>query len=250
MPKASDDVVVLRTWQKRLMIVVAIGAALHSALLVLWLSPTNPVRDAFGGNNLAAYVDPYFQQSWADLEPSAQYVDESFRMRANVEDLETGKNHVTRWLDVTASEQAALRHAVPQARVHIIARRLATNLNGAMFSLSGEQRRLVTANYIQTPISTLERRLLDAGSDAAAVQNYLAYDRMAVRFATLYADALWDGKILEVQYLIGRRTVPAFAERDQSKVGDVRYSWFAFGYRAASRGSNEARAAFDSYLRK
>lgn len=250
MPKAPDDFVVLRTWQKRLMIVVALAAALHSALLVLWLSPTNPVRDAFGGNNLAAYVDPYFQQSWADLEPSAQSVDESFRIRANVQDLETGKQHVTRWLDVTASEQAALRHAVPQARVHVIARRLATNLNGAMFSLNRRQRQLVTVNYIQTPISTLERRLIDAGSDAAAVQNYLAYDRMAVRFASLYADALWDGKILEVQYLVGRRTVPAFGERHQSKLAEVRYSWFAFGYRAATRSSYEARTAFDSYLTK
>lgn len=225
--------------------------ALHTVLLALWLSPANPARDSIGPSVLGSYVEPYFEQSWDGLDPRAQYVDESFRIRANVATAGGKKMRVTPWLDLTTVENGSLRHELDQARVHLIARRLATNLNAAMYAMAPAQRKLVTTNYITTPIATLRQRLLAAGSDRAAVQMYMAYDQMATQFASMYARAKWgDDTILEVQYLVGRRTVPDYSERGSKTLKDVDYLWFPFGYRKAYRGSYEAQVAFDSYVKK
>ncbi len=226
--------------------------ALHSVVLALWLSPANPARDSVGSSTLRSYVEPYFQQSWDGLDPRAQRVDESFRIRANVATPDgKKKTRVTPWIDLTKIDIGSLRHDVNQARVHLIARRLATNLNAAMYAMAPAQRRLVTANYITTPISTLEQRLLKAGPDRAAVQMYMAYDEMATQFASLYARSRWgDDTILEVQYLVGRRTVPDYADRGSKTLKDVDYLWFAFGYRKAYRATYDSQVVFDSYVKK
>ncbi len=66
-------------WAWRLLVVI------HSALLMLWLAPSSPIRDLVGSRNLASYVDPYFQQDVDTVDPSVQFVDESFQIRALVE---------------------------------------------------------------------------------------------------------------------------------------------------------------------
>lgn len=224
--------------------------ALHTVVLALWLSPANPARDSIGSSALGSYVDPYFQQSWDGLDPRAQYVDESFRIRANVTS-DGKKMRVTPWLDLTKVDNGALRHDVDQARVHLIARRLATNLNAAMYGLEPAQRKLVQANYITTPIEKLQQRLLKAAPNVAAVQMYLSYDQMATQFASMYARAKWgEDTILEVQYLVGRRTVPDYADRGSTVLKDVDYLWFPFGFRKAFRASYDSQVIFDSYVKK
>lgn len=249
MPETVRDTPV-RSWQRHLVAVLAVVAVLHSAILVLWLAPSSPARSAVGTSNLTTYVNPYFQQSWGVLDPSAQFLDESFRMRAHVKDDSTGKDRVTEWIDVTSAEGGALRHTLDPARVHVIARKLATNLNGAMYDLNAAQRKLVQTNYITTPLSTLRGRLAEAG-DRPAVDTYMKYDLMATRFASMYAKAKFSGTtILEVQYLIGRRKVPSYADRKDTSLKDQKFAQFAFGYRAAFKGSYEAQSAFDDYVEK
>lgn len=251
MPHRGDEDAAARPWQRRLMVGIAVVVGLHSAVLALWLAPVNPARDAVGTTTLASYVEPYFQQSWDGLDPRSQRVDEAFRIRANVKVDGGQKMRVTPWIDLTKVEGGPLRHDVDPARVHVIARRLATNLNAVMFAFEPAQRKLVRANYITTPISTLEQRLDAAGPDDTIVQTYLTYDQMATEFASMYASARWpDDTILEVQYLVGRRTVPPRGEKGSRVLADVDYRWFAFGYRKAYKGSYEAQLVFDSYVKK
>lgn len=238
-----------RAWQRHLVLGLAVLAVVHSVLLVLWLAPSGPLRDTVGNARLTTYVNPYFQQSWSALEPNAQFVDEAFKLRAHIKDETTGKDRVTKWVDVTAAENGALRHGVSPARVHVMARRLATNLNGAMFGLTAKQRKLVKTNYITTAPNVLKRRL-NAVDARPAVTSYMVYDQMATQFASMYAKARFGGEILEVQYLIGRRTVPKFDARGSKKLSDVPFDWFAFGYRKAYQGTFEAQSAFDSYVKK
>lgn len=237
-----------RRWQKAVVAVVAALVVVHSIALTVWLAPPSPVRDALGGRQLASYVDPYFQQSWSGFEPSAQYVDETFRMRAHLREPAGDDTYVSDWIDLSAEQTEDIRHAISPARASLASRRLATNLNDAMLGLEREQRSLVAANYIETPIDTLAGRLSTAGANTDAVRRYVTSDRMAVGFASSVAEARWEGTVLEVQFLVGRRAVPDYAQRADRTLDDVDYSWFVFGWRQAERTSPEAQSAFDAYL--
>lgn len=248
MPDSPVDEAPPRPWQKWIVAVLGLLVVVHSILLTLWLAPASPIRDLVGSRGLASYVDPYFEQSADSVDPDAQYVDESFQVRALVQS-NTAKPKVTHWVDLTAEENQRMRFDLDPARVHVIARRLATNLNGVMFALDPQQREIVPLSKVSTLPSKLQARLNAAGSNPIAVQNFMAYSQMATQFASLYAAAKWNGgDVYQVQFKVGRRTVPPFAKRHTDKLADVHYLWFAFGWRPAFHGSYDARSAFNSYV--
>ncbi|MBD8605693.1 hypothetical protein IFT73_02395 [Aeromicrobium sp. CFBP 8757] len=236
-------------WIVELLLVVVL---VHSVALALWLAPSSPVRDAVGEGRLASYVDPYFQQGRDVVGIGTQQVDESFSVRAYVAPDAGGKGAATEWVDVTRDDNRANRHEVAPERAHLIARRLATNLNLAMFNLSEAQRRIVRGLTADDLPSTVRPTLEGAGGRPEAVRFFQAYDQMATQFASLYAEARWgeDGRIVEVQFRAGRRTVPSYADRATTSLDDVAFRDFSFGWRRAFRGSLDARDTFDSYVKK
>ncbi len=246
MPDSRDAPV--RPWQRRLVTVLALLVALHSALLMLWLAPSSPIRDLVGSRNLASYVDPYFQQDVDTVDPSVQFVDEAFQIRALVKK-GSAKAKVTEWIDLTDQDISDVRFSPSPARVHLIPRRLATNLNRSMFALEPEQRQIVRGWKATDLTSTRAAKLNKAGKNAAVVQNFMAYDQMATQFASLYATAKWKGKVLQVQFKVGRRSVPEFSKRHDVKIKDVDYLWFSFGWRPHFRGPLEAQTPYDSYVK-
>lgn len=245
MPDVHEPV---RPWQRRLVTGLALLVAIHSALLMLWLAPSSPIRDLVGSRNLASYVDPYFQQDVDTVDPSVQFVDESFLVRALVKD-GTAKAKPTEWVDLTKEDVRDVRFNPNPARVHLIARRLATNLNRSMFALEPEQRKIVRESKASDPTSARAAALNKAGDNPAVVQNYMAYDQMATQFASLYATSKWEGTIVQLQFRVGRRSVPEYSKRLDTKIEDVDYLWFTFGWRPRFRGSVEAQTPFDSYVR-
>ena len=249
MPDSAVDEAPPRPWQKRIVAVLGLLVVVHSVLLTLWLAPSSPIRNLVGSRGLASYVDPYFQQSADSVDPDAQYVDESFQVRALVKSENAVKSHVTDWVDLTAEEDRRTRFDLDPARVHVIARRLATNLNGVMFAMDPQQRAIVPFSRNTRVLSKLEAKLNAAGNNPVAVQNFMAYNQMATQFASLYAAAKWKGQVFQVQFKVGRRTVPAFAKRHTDKLADVDYLWFAFGWRQAFHASYAAQSSFDSYVK-
>jgi len=237
-----------RPWQKALLLVVGLVAVIHTLLVAAWLTPTSPVRDAVGHSRLATYVNPYFQQSWSRIDPNMQLVDETLRFRAQVLDVASGKKSVTVWFDLTAEEDRSLRFDVQPARVHLINRRLATNLTAATFALNASQRQLVNDDYVRTPVALLSTKLNAVGPSAPAVRNYMAYDRMAVQFLSMYAAAQTGDEVLMVQYKVGRRTVPDFRDRKTDELRDKKFTFFTYGWRRAYAGQLDAQSAFDSYV--
>lgn len=245
MPDVHESV---RPWQRRLVNGLALLVAIHSALLMLWLAPSSPIRDLVGSRNLASYVDPYFQQDVDTVDPSVQFVDESFLVRALIKDGKA-KAKPTEWVDLTKEDVRDVRFNPNPARVHLIARRLATNLNRSMFALDPEQRKIVRGSKASDSTSARAAALNKVGDNRAVVQNYMAYDQMATQFASLYATSKWEGTIVQLQFRVGRRSVPEYSKRHDTKIEDVDYLWFSFGWRPRFRASVEAQAPFDSYVR-
>ena len=251
MPPLPGDDAAARPRHRWVVEVLLVVVVAHSVALTLWLAPSSPLRDAVGDQRLASYVDPYFQQGRDTAGIGTQRVDESFSVRAFVLPDGGGKGAATPWVDLTRGDVRADRHDIGPERVHLIARRLATNLNLAMFSLNEPQRKIVGDLAAEDLPSVVKARLEAAGPDTEAVRFFQAYDQMATQFASLYAQSRWsEGRVVQVQFSVGRRTVPPYADRTTTTLGDVPFLEFSFGWRATYRGSLEARETFDSYVKK
>jgi hypothetical protein len=250
MSSASRDGVAVRPRHRWVVEVLLVVVVVHSAVLALWLAPASPIREAAGDGRLASYVDPYFQQGRDVVGIGSQQVDESFSIRAFVQPDGGGKGRATEWVDVTRLDNRANHHDLTAGRVHLIARRLATNLNDAMFSLSEPQRKVVRELTADDLPSAVKVALEKAGGDAGAVRFFQAYDQMATQFTSLYAQSRWDGRVVQVQFRVGRRTVPPHAQRRSASLDDVDFETFSFGWRQTFRGSADARAAFDAYVKR
>lgn len=232
------------------MLVIALLAVVHTVLIAAWLAPTSPVRDVVGQSHLRSYVYPYFQQSWSAIDPSSQRVDETLRFRAEVLNVESSKKRITPWFDLTGTEDRSLNHNLAPARVHLINRRLATNLNATTFALNSAQLKIVNKDYVKVPVSELAAALRKADPTPGVVSNYMAYDQMTVQFLSLYVAAQTGDEVLQIQYKVGRRTVPDFKDRKPEDLRDEKFNYFTYGWRLAYVGDVEAQSSFETYLEK
>ena len=239
----------LGRWQRLVVLLIGVVLVAHTVLLALWLAPSSPIRDTVGATNLATYVDPYFQQGTDVVGIGSNQVDESLELRARVQPEGGGKAFATDWVDATAMELRAVEGDLTSARSHQMARRVATNMNFAVFGLDTAQRTTIAETKADVPVIRLQRALNEQGTSAGAVQNFMAQDQMATQLASLWMGALYDDvELLEVQYRVGRRVVPDIADRVTQKITDADFDYFDIGWRAAYRANPEARAAFNDYL--
>ncbi len=235
--------------QRAGVLVVGLLLIVHSALVALWLAPPSPVRDLIGSSVLDTYVDPYFEQGTDMVGVGSNRVDEALSLRASVRPEGGGEPAVTRWIDVTAVDTQAIRGSVDPSRAHQVARRVAANLNFALFALNPEQRQIVADTGADAPVGQLERQLRSSGGNSSDSTNFLANDQMATQFASLWLGAaLPDVELLQVQYRVGRRVVPQRAKHDAPALADIDYDWFSVGWRSTFRAEPEARAAFADHV--
>ena len=226
---------------------VAIG---HSFFVGLWALPDNPIRDAVGQHRLSGYANPWFEQSWSVFAPNPRRVDESLAIRAVRTDPRTGEKQVTAWFDITAHDDKRTILSVNPVRMRSATHRLAGNINTAMATFNLAQQDLVQEGVADSSKPVLKMALLDpavgpAAAKPSTITAYLRNDEMAVRFATMYAESRWGGRIEQVQYRVGHREVPPYAHRTgfAGVEGDVK----TFGWRTAIAGSRDAQAGFDAY---
>ena len=248
MPDEPDETPRPGGWRSGLVLGLAVIVLVHTVIVALWLVPSGPVRDAAGPSRLAFYVNPYFQQSWDVLDPSAQQVDEALWVRARVrvgeEDLEQSD-----WVNVTQADLDSTRLDVAPDRMRIAARRLATSLNGSYFELGNEGRRSVATSYAGKDPAALRGVLSDDGVSPVAIDRFVRLDEMTTRFASLYTQAGLDQRVVQVQYRVGRRTVPPREDRAERRIEDEEFSLFTVGWRSVDRGSESAQAAFDEFVK-
>lgn len=250
MPEPTTSADQLSQWQRICVAVIGLVLVAHSVLVVLWLAPAGPVREVVGEDRLATYVDPYFRQGADMMGIGSNRVDESLEVRAALRPEGGGEVSITAWIDITERESDLTRGDIDPARSHQSARRLASNLNFALFALTQEQRDLVAATTADVPGARLQDELQAGPTSSREVQNFIAQDQMATQFASLWLGAENpDSELLQVQYRIGRRVVPDFSDRGGVPVADLPFDYFNVGWRAYVRADPEARSAFTDQAR-
>lgn len=248
LPSASRRAVVL---------LVAFVAIIHSFLVMLWVMPVNPIRDAVGNQRLTSYVNNGafpFEQSWSVFAPTPRRGGENVLIRAYLGDYKSDKGRLTEWFDITTNEDQRIKYLVNPSRFHSATRRLGGNINSAVGSFTTLERNIVGANFVQTPRSAMIKQLTAANTRGIAgvgdIQSYATNDDMLTRFATMYAMARWGTDVSLIQYRVGHRSVPPYVSRKDIDFLDVPYSYYTFGLRKAMPGSARAQAAFDAYVAK
>lgn len=231
---------------------LAVVALVHSALVMLWVMPDNPMRDAVGADRVASYVNPYFEQSWSIFAPVPRRVGENVVVRATLHDA-GGDTRVTEWHDITAAEDRRVKHLANPSRIHSATRRLASGVNEVLVGASpalaaaiagdlrGDSRAVIR--------STIGSQAATGAAGSSAISGYLRSEEMLTRLATAYAVARWGPEVESVQLRIGRRSVPEFAARADAAFADVAFTYRLIGWRDARRSTGEAQSAFDDYVR-
>jgi hypothetical protein len=215
---------------------IAVVFVVHSLLMMVWVMPTNPIRDAIGAGRVDAYVNNGivpFEQSWSVFAPTPRRGGENVQVRAY--DGETGTT--TGWYDITADEDERVLHVPNPSRVHAVTRRLGGAVNEEFPDLSDAQLDLIASDHPSR--DELVRRLPD---------DLVRVDEMLTRFASMYAVARWGDRVSMVQVRVGHRSVPEYAKRDRVDLAEVPFTYRTLGWRKAVRGGAAAQAAFDRYV--
>ena len=216
---------------------IALVFAIHSVLVLVWIMPTNPIREAIGPRVVEHYIENEivpFEQDWSVFAPIPRRAGENVLVRAYLG--ETGKT--TAWFDITGDDDRQIRHLLTPSRIHPVTRRLGGEANDQLAELTDQQLDLVRSD---TPTRATMERLPD---------DYVVIDDMLTRFASLYAGARWGDGVSQVEVRVGHRLVPPFAKRHRVDFRDVPFTYVTLGWRTVVRGDAAARAAFDGYVVK
>lgn len=230
-------------------------ALVHSVLIMLWVMPDNPTRQAVGAERLASYINPYFEQSWSVFAPTPRRGGENVVIRAYVGDPDKPEDaKVSPWFDITADEDARIKYLANPSRIHSATRRVGGNLNATIAGFTPQQTTLIRGNYVQDPVSVLSKRLREinrAGpAGVARVKEFDTNQEIMTRFVSMYAKARWGKDVTLVQMRVGHRSVPNFNVRHDQKFLDVPFTYYVFGWRNVIAAPADAQAAFDKYVEK
>ena len=240
--------------RKGLVWAIAFVAAIHSFLVMLWVMPANPIREAVGSERVASYINnDYFpfEQSWSVFAPTPRRGGENVVVRAFIGDPKSGEGKLTKWHDVTTEEDARIKYLVNPSRIHSATRRLGGNINASMPKLNARQQLLTRGNYVETSPQVLYDRMVKLNPTPVGKANVAGFeqnDMMMTRFLTMYATARWGEGVSMIQYRVGHRSVPNYSKRKEVDYLDVPFTYYTFGFRRAIHAPGDAQEAFDRYV--
>jgi hypothetical protein len=235
--------------RRALIFAVAVVFLVHSVLVMVWVMPENPIREAIGPGRLERYINNDvvpFEQNWSVFAPVPRRAGETVQVRTRFE----ASRAATDWFDITADEDERVRGLVNPSRVHAVTRRLGGSVNGMLANFNDEQRKIVTMDVESRSGLAAKLREAGRGNPRDNVTYYLLVDEMLTRFGSMYATARWGDDIEAVQFRIGNRRVPAFERRDRVELSDVPYTYRTLGWRPVMPGDVDAQEVFDDYVER
>lgn len=227
---------------------------IHTLFIGMWVAPSTPLRDIVTVDRVREYVQPWFQQNWSIFAPNPRRTAVTFEVRASVLHAETGEKEFTGWADLIDNEDAIVSGNLFPARTAQISRRTADRLHSALNDMNTEQRNLLKANYLETPVSELRGHLHDVagGAGNSGISRYMAADAAATRIATGAAKSFWsdEGEIVYVQYRTSTRPAPSWNSDAEYTIDDTARTEREYGWRAAAELSGEQVSYFEPYLKQ
>lgn len=193
---------------------VLLGAgALHIGATALWLTPTNPIREAAQGE-LSEYLQPFFRQNWNLFAPNPATSNPNLLVRAQVRDVDSGELVETEWFNVTAFETAQLTHNPTPSRLvktsHNVYRRYASQRS----NLDSDQRAVLSEDYTTgSAWEEIRQGLRDEGLAPGRTRLMVRAEQTTTAYATAVARALWGSDVVAVQYRLFSVRIAPFERR-------------------------------------
>ncbi|TDD68209.1 hypothetical protein E1262_16595 [Jiangella aurantiaca] len=225
--------------------------ALHFAATFLWNAPDNPIKDSVGGQ-VSGYMRPFFQQNWSLFAPNPVNAEDELRVRAQVEDPQTGELRTTDWEDPTRLEWTLITHDPAPSRASRLTSNLHRRVNTAWGALTDEQQDIVATDYQDmSDWRPLADDLIAAqgGETSSRVANMVRADRVATGYATQFAKAIWGEDVVAVQFQLVRTPVPRWHQRFDPPPETPQQTIREFGWRPALVDPDQDEAAFADVLR-
>ncbi|WP_053205086.1 DUF5819 family protein [Jiangella muralis] len=219
---------------------------LHFAATFLWNAPSNPIKDSVGAQ-VSGYMRPFFQQNWSLFAPNPVNAEDELRVRAQVEDPQTGELSTTDWADATRLEWTLITHDPAPSRASRLTSNLHRRVNTAWDALTDEQQEIVATDYVDMEDwRPLANDLIAAqgGETSGRVANIVRADRVATGYSTQLARALWGEDVVAVQFQLVRTPVPRWDVRFDPVPEDPQRTVRDFGWRPALIDADQDEAAF------
>lgn len=234
--------------RRAVVVVLALLAAWQIFASFLWIAPPSGVRQLVPGNLLHGYMIPLQGQSWSVFAPAPINGDYRLQVRAWV----SGKDdaYATPWVDATAVELTMFTHHLFPPRAAIQSTELASRFKGAYDKLNADHKVIVKLGYFDGDDwqQRLEKKLDSYGAEAN-VAAYLKQEHMIDAYATQVAYAMWGDDVTRVQWVVSRRNVVPFAERNDDDVERPDPQIALTGWRGLVEEKGQSREHFRQVFR-
>jgi len=215
----------------------------------LWIAPVSGLRAVVPGNLLHDYMIPMNGQSWSVFAPAPINGDYRLQVRAYVDN--GGSSYATPWVDATKVETSMLTHHLFPPRAAIQSTELASRFKSSYDDLTADHKVIVKLGYFKG--DDWEKRLtakLNSYGDQPAVEAYMAEEHEITAYSTQVAYALWGSKVSRVQFVVSRRNVVPYAQRNNAHAQRPAAQVALTGWRGTTEEPGQSRADFASVFRK
>ncbi len=220
--------------------------ALHFVATFLWNAPSNPIKESVG-DQVSGYMRPFFQQNWSLFAPNPVNAEDELRVRAQVEDPQTGEVTTTEWEDPTRLEWTLITHDPAPSRASRLTSNLHRRVNTAWDALTDDQQAILGTDYQDMadwrPLAD-DLIASQGGETSNRVANIVRADRVTTGYATQFAKALWGEDVVAVQFQLVRTPVPRWDVRFDRPPENPQQTVREFGWRPALVDPNQDEAAF------
>ncbi|SDU81347.1 DUF5819 family protein [Jiangella alkaliphila] len=220
--------------------------ALHFVATFLWNAPSNPIKESVG-DQVSGYMRPFFQQNWSLFAPNPVNAEDELRVRAQVEDPQTGEVTTTEWEDPTRLEWTLITHDPAPSRASRLTSNLHRRVNTAWDALTDDQQAILGTDYQDMadwrPLAD-DLIASQGGETSNRVANIVRADRVTTGYATQFAKALWGEDVVAVQFQLVRTPVPRWDVRFDPPPENPQQTVREFGWRPALVDPNQDEAAF------